>query len=80
MIETYEQLQQRAERTGYQIDSIIYNGFTSSDALQAIQDSAIQARTKLRLDTELAEQKNRLIDLRYKIVALFNEKSRLRGN
>ncbi len=80
MIETYEQLQQRAERTGYQIDSIIYNGFTSSDALQVIQDSAIQARTKLRLDTELAEQKNSLIDLRYKIVALFNDKSRLRGN
>lgn len=63
-IETYEQLATRASRTGYKIDSIIYNGYMSSEALQQIQDNAIHARTKLRLDAELAEQNNRLIDLR----------------
>ena len=36
----------------------------SSEALQHIQDNAIHARTKLRLDAELAEQQNRLVNLR----------------
>lgn len=63
-IDTFKQLQIRASQTGYKIDSIIYNGYMSSDALQSIQDNAIHARTKLRLDTELAEQANRLINLR----------------
>jgi hypothetical protein len=36
----------------------------SSEALQQIQDNAIHARTKLRLDAELAEQQNRLMNLR----------------
>lgn len=65
-IETYEQLKNRADRAGYTIDSVIYNGYTSSEALQQIQDNAIHTRTKLRLDAELADQTNRLIDLRLK--------------
>lgn len=63
-IETYDQLNQRIKRTGYKIHSINYNGYMSSQALQQIQDNAIHARTKLRLDAELAEQNNRLMNLR----------------
>ena len=63
-IETYEQLLQRAKRNGYLIESIIYNGYTSTTALQEIQDAAIHARTELRLNSEIDEQKNRLIDLK----------------
>jgi len=65
-IETYEQLTVRAARTGYNIKSIIYNGYISSNALQAIQDNAIHERAKLRFETELAEQTDRLINLRLK--------------
>ncbi len=65
-LETYEQLAQRASRIGYKIESIIYNGYVSSDALQQIQDNAINARTQLRMDAEIDEQKNNLINLRLK--------------
>ena len=65
-ISTYEQLVQRADRNGYKIESVIYNGYTSTQALQEIQDNAIQSRTQLRLNAEIDEQKNRLIDLKLK--------------
>lgn len=65
-LETYKELTNRASRNGYKIESIIYNGYTSSKELQSIQDNAIEQRTKLRLNAEIDEQKNKLIDLRLK--------------
>lgn len=63
-IETYVQLKQRADAIGYKIDSIIYNGYTSSDKLQSMQDSAIEARTRMRLNAETEKQRNELINVR----------------
>ena len=63
-IATYVQLRQRADSIGYKIDSIIYNGYSSSDKLQAMQDSAIEARTRMRLNAETEKQRNELINLR----------------
>ncbi len=57
-------MKQRADRNGYKIDSIIYNGYISSPELQSIQDQAIQSRTQLRLNNEIEKQKNELIDLK----------------
>ncbi len=65
-IETYTELLNRSKRNGYVIQSVIYNGYTSSKELQNIQDNAIQQRTQLRLNTEIDEQKNKLIDLKIK--------------
>ena len=63
-VSTYSQLMQRAANNGYKIQSIIYNGYLSSSALQSIQDDAIQARTQLRLNAETDEQKNKVIGVR----------------
>lgn len=63
-LESYEQLNQRAFRNGYKIESIIYNGYKSSDALQKIQENAIESRTKLRLNAEIDKQNNELLDLK----------------
>ena len=57
-------MNQRADRNGYKIDSIIYNGYISSPELQSIQDQAIQSRTQMRLNNEIEKQKNELIDLK----------------
>ena len=57
---------QRAQRIGYEIKSVIYNGYHSSDALQDIQDNAIQSRTMMRLNTEINNQKQGIIDLKLK--------------
>lgn len=65
-ITTYTELANRASRNGYKIESVIYNGYTSSLGLQTIQDNAIQKRTQLRLNAEIDETKNKLIDLRLK--------------
>lgn len=60
----YEQLNQRASRNGFRIESIIYNGYTGSPKLQDMQDNAIQSRTQMRLNAEIEKQKNELINLR----------------
>ena len=65
-IDTYGQLKQRIQRIGFKINAIIYNGYETSGTLQDIQDNAIQTRTRMKLDSELDEQKNQLIDLRLK--------------
>ncbi len=36
----------RAELIGYQINKVVFRGFHSSDALQAMHDRAIEERTK----------------------------------
>lgn len=63
-LDVYEQLKQRSQKSGVQIKSIIYNGYSSSEALQAMQDSSIEQRTRMRINAEIEKQKNDLIDLR----------------
>lgn len=65
-LNNHPQLLQRAERIGYEIKSVIYNGYHSSDSLQAIQDNAIQSRTEIRLNGEINAEKQKLIDFKLK--------------
>jgi hypothetical protein len=62
--ESYANLTQRAERIGFAIKSIVYNGYQSSAILQDIQDEAIQRRTEIRLNAEINKEKERMIDMR----------------
>lgn len=63
-LNSYEQLKHRADRNGYRIISINYTGYTSSDALQNMQDDAIQSRTEMRLNADVERQKNELTGLK----------------
>lgn len=63
-LETYRQLTQRAERIGYRINKVVYRGYYASDKLQAMHDSAIEVRTKLRLESETEEQAQQLADMK----------------
>ncbi|CAF0900575.1 unnamed protein product [Brachionus calyciflorus] len=60
----YVQLRQRSERNGVRVKSIIYNGYTSSETLQEMQDSSIEQRTRMRINAEIDNQKNELANLR----------------
>ncbi len=81
---SYVQLNQRSARNGYKIISIIYNGYQSSKALQNMQDSAIESRTKLRLNTEIEKQNNDLVNLKLdgenKRFTLENELNKLKSD
>ena len=46
---TFKQLCARAEIIGYQINKVVFRGFHSSDALQAMHDKAIQERTRYNI-------------------------------
>ncbi len=63
-LETYPQLVQRAERIGYRINKVVYRGYYASDKLQSMHDSAIEVRTKLRLEAETEEQAQQLADMK----------------
>lgn len=63
-LESYAQLLQRADRIGYRVNRVVFRGYHASDQLQAMQDKAIQARTQLRLGTELNQQKQKLQDFK----------------
>lgn len=63
-LSSYPQLEQRAEKIGYHLQKIVFRGYHSSDQLQAMQNSAIESRTQLRLNTEIEEQKQLLADLK----------------
>lgn len=63
-LETYPQLEQRADRIGFCLQKIVFRGYHSSDQLQAMQNSAIESRTQLRLNTEIEGQRQRLLDLK----------------
>ncbi|KAH3768884.1 uncharacterized protein LOC127844917 [Dreissena polymorpha] len=62
---SYPQLDQWASRIGFQLQKIVFRGYHSSDQLQAMQNSAIESRTQLRLNTEIEGQKQLLADLRF---------------
>ncbi|XP_061198076.1 uncharacterized protein LOC133206165 [Saccostrea echinata] len=59
-LSTYPQLVQRAEKIGYVIQKVVYRGYHASDNLQMMQNSAIESRTQLRLESEIEEQKSKL--------------------
>jgi hypothetical protein len=61
---TYPQLTQRAHRIGYEINKVVYRGYLASDALQAMHDNAIEARTHLKLEDETQRQAQELEDMK----------------
>jgi hypothetical protein len=61
---TYRQLVERAKRIGYDINKVVYRGYHANPKLQAMHDGAIEARTKLRLESETEQQAQELEDLK----------------
>jgi hypothetical protein len=63
-LNTYKQLVLRAERIGYQVNKVVYRGYTSNPRLQEMHNNAIEARTKLKLEAETEEQSQEIADLK----------------
>lgn len=68
-LETYHQLTSRSEKIGYQINKVVYRGYTANNRLQEMHNNAIEARTKLKLETETETQAQQLAD--YKLTMEF---------
>lgn len=66
---TYKQLLSRSEKIGYQINKVVYRGYTATSRLQEMHNNAIEARTKLKLETETETQAQQLED--YKLAMEF---------
>lgn len=65
-LETYAQLQGRASQVGYKIHKIVYRGYSTTNALQAMHEKAIETRTRLKLERETEEQAQLLADFKQK--------------
>jgi len=63
-LSAYGNLTARASRIGYKINKVVYRGYLAGDKLQAMHDDAIQARTRLKLESETERQAQELADLR----------------
>ncbi|KAK3107245.1 hypothetical protein FSP39_010168 [Pinctada imbricata] len=63
-LSTFPQLTQRAGGIGYIIQKVVYRGYEASDKLQEMQNAAIQSRTQIRLNAEIEEQKQKLVDFK----------------
>jgi regulator of protease activity HflC (stomatin/prohibitin superfamily) len=62
-IDTFPVLQQRASAIGYSISKVVFRGYKASEQLQAMHDQAIKSRTSLRLQSDTAEQEQKMEDL-----------------
>ena len=63
-LDTYPNLTARAQRIGYQINKVVYRGYTAGTTLQAMHDGAIETRTQLKLEAETEDQAQELADLK----------------
>jgi hypothetical protein len=63
-LQQYANLTTRAERIGYRVNKVVYRGYVASDKLQVMHDSAIEARTRLKLEVETERQAQELADLK----------------
>merc|ERR1711936_1515612 len=62
-LSTYKQLTNRSLNIGYKISKVVFRGFHSSDALQNMHDKAIHERTRLRLDADTEDHRQKTLDL-----------------
>merc|ERR1719391_1498021 len=62
-LDTFKQLTSRAETIGYKVSKVVFRGFHSSDALQNMHDKAIHERTRLRLEADTEDHRQRTLDL-----------------
>ncbi|CAL1545425.1 unnamed protein product [Lymnaea stagnalis] len=63
-LDTYPQLQHRADRVGFKVQKVVFRGYHASDKLQEMQNSAIESRTQLRLQREIEEQEQKLANFK----------------
>nr|KAG5695603.1 hypothetical protein BaRGS_032243 [Batillaria attramentaria] len=63
-MDTYPHLKQRMERIGVRVDKVVYRGYHASDQMQEMQNSAIESRTRLRLQGEMEEMQQNLTNLK----------------
>lgn len=59
---TYPHLTARAQTIGYRIAKVVYRGYLAGAKLQSMHDEAIEARTRLRLESETEAQAQRIED------------------
>lgn len=62
-LSTFSQLASRAQLIGYQVTKVVFRGFHSSNALQSMHDKAIYERTRLRLEAETEDHRQKTLDL-----------------
>jgi hypothetical protein len=75
-LETYRQLINRAQQSGYRINKVVYRGYGAPKPLQDMHDKAIEARTKLQLDRATEQQAQDLEN--YKLEAQIARSSKRR--
>lgn len=61
---TYPLLISRMASIGYQLNKVVYRGYTTSSKLQSMQETAISSRTKLRLEADTFRQEQANIDFK----------------
>ena len=62
--ESYTQLINRAKQVGYNINKIVYRGYSTTATLQTMHEQAIETRTQLKLARETEEQAQKLSDFK----------------
>merc|ERR1712038_1656054 len=62
-LSTFKQLTSRSLNIGYRINKVVFRGFHSSDALQNMHDKAIHERTRLRLEADTEDHRQKTLDL-----------------
>jgi len=75
-IETYIQLQSRANKVGYEITKVIFRGYETSQKLQDMHNSSIETRTSIQLKIESETQQQNLEDYKIEKLHSRNEKER----
>lgn len=63
-LETYRQLTDRAQQSGYKIDKIVYRGYGAPPALQRLHDEATESRVRLQLERATEQQAQELEDFK----------------
>lgn len=62
-LSTFSQLTTRVAEIGYTVNKVVFRGFHANDALQRMHDSAIQERTRLRLEADTEDHRQARLDL-----------------
>ena len=75
-LSTYTELTRSAKRIGYDISKVVYRGYLARPQLQAMHDTAIEARTQLVLEAETEERQQELADLKQEREHLRAERQR----
>jgi len=63
-MQPYAQLQSTAKKIGYNIDKVVFRGYTAPTTLQRMHDGAIEKRTALALASETEHQEQGLADFK----------------